>query len=274
MRRLRNPFIRVLAVTGALALAVAAGSAPAPPATTDSTTSLSPPVKATVTPPGMPAMRRYVFGILRKGAAWKPGSSPALDSLQAAHLAHLQSMWKAGKLVAAGPVAGTPDWRGLLIFSADSTAPMRELAEQDPSVRAGRLAVDMWTWYAPAGIGEGYNRRVARLGEGSDSMVTRWAVFLHRGPKFTSAQSPEQATLMREHMGHILGEIGSRRAPASGPLGGTHEADPVGLYIFATDSLQAWTRANADPAVQSGQFRVQVIRWWCAYGVLPGEEGS
>jgi uncharacterized protein YciI len=263
----------LLALTGAVALTAAV---PAPKSTvTDSIPHAAAPQPAASAPASFtPPMRHYVFGILRKGPKWRPGSSPALDSLQAAHLAHIRSMWKAGALVAAGPVSGSDDWRGLLIFGADSTAPMRALAEQDPSVRAGRLKVDLWTWYAPSGIGQGYNRRVARLGEGSDSMVTRWAVFLHRGPTFTTEMSTQHTSLMRDHMSHIYDEIASRRAPASGPLGGTNESDPIGLCIFATDSVQAWTRANADPAVQSGHFRIQMVRWWCAYGVLPGEEGS
>jgi uncharacterized protein YciI len=223
-------------------------------------------------------MSGYVFGILRKGPEWRPGGSPALDSLQAAHLAHLNSMWKAGALVAAGPLAAAADWRGLLIFrAADSTTSMRAtasvraLAERDPAVRAGRLAVDLWAWYAPAGIGQGYTRRIARLGDGSDSMVTRWVAFLHRGPKFTEAPSTELYMMLHEHLSYMRGEIASRRAPAAGPL--KSATDPVELCVFATDSLQAWTRANADPAVQNGHFRVQLVRWWCAYGCC-GEEGS
>ena len=41
--------------------------------------------------------------------------------------------------------------RGLTFFCVGSVAEARRLAEDDPAVRAGRLAVDVMTWWCPAG---------------------------------------------------------------------------------------------------------------------------
>ena len=41
--------------------------------------------------------------------------------------------------------------RGLVFFRVGSLAEARSLAEADPAVRAGRLAVDVMTWLCPAG---------------------------------------------------------------------------------------------------------------------------
>ena len=52
-----------------------------------------------------------------------------------------------------GPVIGPPDpsLRGLTFYRAGSLEEARRLAEADPAVRAGRLAVEIMTWYCPPG---------------------------------------------------------------------------------------------------------------------------
>lgn len=74
-----------------------------------------------------------------------------LERIQAEHLGHLERMGRKGLLIA-GPFSDQPDetFRGLCLYSTplDET---RELANQDPAVLAGRLAVDVMTWWVPAG---------------------------------------------------------------------------------------------------------------------------
>jgi uncharacterized protein len=50
-----------------------------------------------------------------------------------------------------GLVDGQPDpsLRGLTFYRTGSLERSRQLAEDDPAVRAGRLAVDIMTWYCP-----------------------------------------------------------------------------------------------------------------------------
>ena len=52
-----------------------------------------------------------------------------------------------------GPVDGQPDpsLRGLTFYRTGSLDRSRQLAEDDPAVRAWRLAVDIMTWYCPPG---------------------------------------------------------------------------------------------------------------------------
>ena len=52
-----------------------------------------------------------------------------------------------------GPVVEQPDpsLRGLGFYRTGSIERSRELAEGDPAVRAGRLAVEIMTWYCPPG---------------------------------------------------------------------------------------------------------------------------
>jgi uncharacterized protein len=60
---------------------------------------------------------------------------------------------EAGDIVTNGPVSDQPDGslRGLTFYRTGSLAHARQLAEADPAVRAGRLAVEIMTWYCPPG---------------------------------------------------------------------------------------------------------------------------
>jgi uncharacterized protein YciI len=97
-------------------------------------------------------LEQFAFVLLRRGPRAGEYSEPELEVLQEQHLAYLDEMAARGKLVAAGPFSDQPDdsLRGLC-FYATSVEEARGLAEQDPSVRAGRLAVDVMTWWTRSG---------------------------------------------------------------------------------------------------------------------------
>jgi uncharacterized protein YciI len=90
--------------------------------------------------------------LLRWGERAHAFTEEELDALQEQHLAHLDRMRAAGHLLAAGPFEGQPDvgWRGLCLYRV-GVEEARRLAEQDPSVLAGRLRVDVWGWFFPVG---------------------------------------------------------------------------------------------------------------------------
>jgi hypothetical protein len=56
-------------------------------------------------------------------------------------------------VVTNGPVDGQADQalRGLTFYRTGSMEQASQLAEADPAVRAGRLAVEIMTWYCPPG---------------------------------------------------------------------------------------------------------------------------
>jgi uncharacterized protein len=88
----------------------------------------------------------------------RPASAPyypdeELDRIQREHLAFHAELRAAGRVVTNGPVDGEPDssLRGLTFYRTGSLERSRQLAENDPAVRAGRLAVEIMTWYCPPG---------------------------------------------------------------------------------------------------------------------------
>jgi uncharacterized protein YciI len=75
-----------------------------------------------------------------------------LDRLQVEHLTHLRSLKRRGFLLANGPLDEQTDvsYRGIGIYGV----PLEEalaLANEDPMVRAGRLAVKGARWFTAAG---------------------------------------------------------------------------------------------------------------------------
>ena len=90
--------------------------------------------------------------LLRRPADATDYPRERLEEIQAQHLAHLDAMRERGAMVVAGPFGDQSDetLRGMCLYRTDLEE-TRNLAEQDPAVRAGRLAVDVLTWYHPKG---------------------------------------------------------------------------------------------------------------------------
>src|SRR5438874_2448962 len=84
----------------------------------------------------------------------RPGA-PQLDdeeaaALQDSHLAHLATLHEQGHLLAAGPLAGGGEYRGLSILRTNAEE-ARRLKEADPAVQAGRFSLRIMSWQVPAG---------------------------------------------------------------------------------------------------------------------------
>jgi uncharacterized protein YciI len=97
-------------------------------------------------------MTRAYFGFLSRGDKWTPEKTPATEELQRAHLANIMRLAEMKKLVVAGPFGDDTPLRGIFVFRVASLEEARELAATDPSVKAGRLKIDMHPWLVPDGI--------------------------------------------------------------------------------------------------------------------------
>jgi uncharacterized protein len=98
-----------------------------------------------------PIARRRPEPALRGQPRARPGRAGADND--AWTLGYLARLREGGHVVANGPVDGQPDpsLRGLAFYRTGSLERSRKLAEADPAVRAGRLAVEIMTWYCPPG---------------------------------------------------------------------------------------------------------------------------
>ena len=107
-------------------------------------------------------LEAFELVLLRRPASPSDYPDEELDRIQREHLAYYAGLRAAGHVVTNGPVVEQPDpsLRGLGFYRTGSLDQSRQLAEADPAVRAGRLAVEIMTWYCPPGTMSQPGRRV------------------------------------------------------------------------------------------------------------------
>ena len=98
-------------------------------------------------------LEAYELVLLRRPASAPDYPEAELDRIQREHLAHHARLRDSGQIVTNGPVVEQPDesLRGLAFYRTGSIERSRQLAEADPAVVAGRLEVEIMTWYCPPG---------------------------------------------------------------------------------------------------------------------------
>jgi uncharacterized protein len=102
-----------------------------------------------VTPP---RLEPHTILLLRRPADAPDLPEEELDRLQEGHLAHLFALRDRGLLVVSGPFTDQEDesLRGACLFRC-GVEEAREAMRDDPSVRAGRLRAEVFTWLTAEG---------------------------------------------------------------------------------------------------------------------------
>ncbi len=213
----------------------------------------------------------YRLGLLVRGPEWTAGRTPRSDSIQAGHMANIGRMWEHGVLVAAGPFVNGGALRGVFVFRPGDD-PLDSLMAGDPAIASKRLECRIHRWLAPAGIGEDYRRRagvVARTGEGTlDSMVSFGWVMLERGPRRGGGARSAEPELGERHRAWAEKLRASGRLVFAGPVEGSDEL--LGVLVMNGDSADVARLVAGDPAVRAGHLQPRVLRWWTAFGNIPG----
>jgi uncharacterized protein len=102
----------------------------------------------------MPNMEKYSVVLLKRAPNAPKLEGPALEELQKKHLSHLRAMYEAGKMVVAGPFDEQrgETMRGMCLYRVATLEDARNLAEQDPAVKAGRFQVEVLAWWVEKGV--------------------------------------------------------------------------------------------------------------------------
>jgi uncharacterized protein len=88
------------------------------------------------------AMASHALCLLLRGPNWPGRTRP-----DAEHERFVDSLRGAGALAAAGPFDDDPGLVGIVVFKASSTDEARRAMGQDPSILAGRIAVEYHEWW-------------------------------------------------------------------------------------------------------------------------------
>jgi uncharacterized protein len=99
-------------------------------------------------------LQAFELVLLRRPADPPEYPETELERIQREHLAYHSQLRDAGLVVVNGPVDEQPDpsLRGLTFYRTGSLERSRALALDDPAVRAGRLTVEIMTWYCGPGL--------------------------------------------------------------------------------------------------------------------------
>lgn len=95
-------------------------------------------------------MQKY-FVVFLKAGPERGQSKEESEKIQQAHLDYLSEVYQAGHTSITGPFADDGDIRGIVVYNTATLQQARELAEQDPAVKAGRLEVEVHPWWAAKG---------------------------------------------------------------------------------------------------------------------------
>jgi uncharacterized protein YciI len=95
-------------------------------------------------------LKLYFLGLLRRGVRWNEIEGQEAAELLPRHLAYLREQSEAGRYIVAGPVLDESDLAGVLLIAAETIEMAVAVAQNDPGVRAGRLAVEVHPVLLPA----------------------------------------------------------------------------------------------------------------------------
>jgi uncharacterized protein YciI len=98
-------------------------------------------------------LEAYELVLLRRAFDAPEYDDATLEEIQRQHLAFWADLRARGLVATNGPVLDQPDetLRGLSFLRTGSLDQARALSLEDPAVKAGRLAVEVMTWWCPPG---------------------------------------------------------------------------------------------------------------------------
>jgi uncharacterized protein YciI len=106
----------------------------------------SPAPGAPSAPPGFEIpkdMAPYYVALYVRGPKFMENDSPELQDLMRRHLGYIRRMIEQKKYVFAGPLLDGGDKQGLAIVAAASAEEAKRIAEGDPSIAAGHMAIEL-----------------------------------------------------------------------------------------------------------------------------------
>jgi uncharacterized protein YciI len=198
--------------------------------------------------------------VLLKRASSPPAHDPEqLETIHAQHIAYLEKLGADGFGMAAGPFADDGPIGGITILRATSAEHARELHEEDPAVKAGRLAIEVVPFMAP----EGWFRKPDTPFQPDQLFFG----FLVNGSN-RSQDKETAARLQAEHLAYMTGQADAGRLVLAGPIV-LKESERRGVIAYRAKTFdEAKALAEGDPMVKAGRLAVELHPWTTARGIF------
>lgn len=210
----------------------------------------------------------YQLGFLRKGPNHGTGTKEEADKVQAGHMANINKMATMGKLVAAGPMGDDGDLRGIFLFKVASLDEAKALAAEDPAIKAGRLRMDIFTWWGPKNIGKDFIAKFQADPKTPATMTKYFLALLTKGAKAAEGTAADKQKLQLEHMWNVRRRLDDKSFATAGPF--ERAGDLRGIFVIAAKTAdEAKAIAEADPSVKAGVMAIEIHPWWVAKEVWP-----
>jgi uncharacterized protein YciI len=205
---------------------------------------------------GLAQQHAYTFVLLTKNANADKISQTLSDSLMKGHMANINRLAEAGKLVAAGPFEGGG---GIFVLRTASTDQAKEWLSTDPGIRAQRWTVELYP-YKPF-IGS-----VCAVKEPYEMVSYSFVRFDMVVTKFTAQSYPD---ILRRHEEFVKQLATTGNVITYGILGEQHDA---GVLVMKGNVQREVI--EADPGIQEGLFEVQYKTLWIAQGAFCEPKGK
>jgi uncharacterized protein YciI len=207
---------------------------------------------------------QYFLVLLKRPTNAPQLSKEAGEKLQEEHMANIRKMAAEHKLVIAGPFMDDTALRGIFVFQADSAAQAQAWANDDPAVKAGRLAAEVnGPWLTePTAIHPPANPQ---------GMEQYTLVLMKQGEEWKS-DAPAFNFVVKEHPAFVKEMAAQGYLAVAGliPLGVPGELRAVD--IFRVGPEQTAKLLKRDPDVKAGMLKPELHPWATGKGVLaPGQ---
>ena len=176
--------------------------------------------------------------------------------------AHVQSMYKLageGTYAAAGPFLDGLEISGVIVVRAPTPERAKEIAAEDPAVKAGMFTADVAPFMAP----EGWFGKWAPFGKFEKVFFG----FLVSGPN--RGQDAETAKrLQADHLAYMEGQANEGKLVLAGPF--TTDGTRRGIVVYrVADEAEARQRGEGDPMIKAGRLALDLHPWQVPIGALP-----
>ena len=178
-----------------------------------------------------------------------------VNEIQAAHLANIDSLAKAGSLVAAGPFNGGG---GLFILKAESLAQAQTIMNSDPAIKADRFITELYPMRLNMGS-------ICPVGENYEMTEYQFVKYQPVKEKLEEMSADKLLKLQMKHVKflkevvhpvHFIAEAGFQPEKGGFFVSQKGEEDAIDKFL------------RSDPLTKSGCFKAELKILWIAKGTF------